>query len=272
METKGANGSVFIRTSEHDRFEEFCDSCARYGYIGLCYGRPGVGKTLSAKHYSRWNVAEDVLNTELLRTQNRHVPDYLIDARAVLYTPPVANTPNIINKGLDERYNWLKSFVTQGVYLHRGWTHKKGPIPYKIDLIIVDEADRLKDLSLEHLRDLYDQRAIGLVLIGMEGLEKRLSRYAQLYSRVGFVHRFRVLEDEEFRAVLGQVWQSTTAGKVELSDAEAIAAIMRITGGNLRLLHRLFSQTIRLLELNDLQAVTKGVVEAARESLVIGTV
>jgi hypothetical protein len=49
-----------------------------------------------------------------------------------------------------------------------------------------------------------------------------------------------------------------------------MAAVIRVTGGNLRLVQRLFSQIERILAINQLQAVTPEVVEAARQSLVIG--
>jgi Holliday junction resolvasome RuvABC ATP-dependent DNA helicase subunit len=52
-------------------------------------------------------------------------------------------------------------------------------------------------------------------------------------------------------------------------DPETIALIIRITGGNFRLLNRLLTQIKRILEVNTLKEITKTMVAAARESLVI---
>jgi DNA transposition AAA+ family ATPase len=110
------------------------------------------------------------------------------------------------------------------------------------------------------------------VLIGMPGLEKRLARYAQLYSRVGFVHEFRALSAEEMRFILARKWRELglTMTPDDFTDAETEAAMIRITGGNFRLVQRLCSQIARILEINALRMVTAEVVEAARENLVIG--
>ena len=51
---------------------------------------------------------------------------------------------------------------------------------------------------------------------------------------------------------------------------EAIASLIRMTGGNFRLLTRLLTQIERVLSVNDLHLVSTAVVEAARDSLVIG--
>jgi hypothetical protein len=51
---------------------------------------------------------------------------------------------------------------------------------------------------------------------------------------------------------------------------EVIARLIRITSGNLRLLTRLLTQIDRVLSVNNAQAVSLEIVEAARDSLVIG--
>jgi DNA transposition AAA+ family ATPase len=138
-------------------------------------------------------------------------------------------------------------------------------------LIILDEADRLRMASLEQVRAIFDQNKCGVVLIGMPGIEKRMARYPQFYSRIGFVHEFRPLGTGDMRWLFAQRWAPSG---VKLPDAPwsegATAAVMRITGGNFRLLNRLLTQIERILEINELTVISQEVVEAARESLVIG--
>jgi DNA transposition AAA+ family ATPase len=139
-------------------------------------------------------------------------------------------------------------------------------------LIVIDEADRIKVAGLEQVRDVFDRGGVGVVLVGMPGLERWMTRYPQLYSRIGFVHAFRSLTAAEVRELLGQRWRPPGMSLPEdlLTDDEGVAALIRVTGGNFRLLHRLLAQVGRILEINGLGVVTREVVEAAREVLVIG--
>jgi hypothetical protein len=85
-----------------------------------------------------------------------------------------------------------------------------------------------------------------------------LAPYPQFYSRVGFVHEFRPLSASEIRQLLELHW---TPPGLKLPgdsiDSNAAASIIRITGGNFRLLNRLLTQVERILEINALPLVNQ---------------
>ena len=125
--------------------------------------------------------------------------------------------------------------------------------------------------SMEQLRSIFDQSGLGMVLIGMPGIEKRVARYPQFFSRIGFVHEFRALSDADTQALLEQQWAPVGIHLPSSCPApEVIAAVIRLTRGNFRLLVRLLTQMERVLTINGLETLSVDVVETARDNLVIG--
>ena len=112
---------------------------------------------------------------------------------------------------------------------------------------------------------------MGLILIGMPGIERRLARYPQLYSRIGFAHEYRPLSTDELTAVITRRWHAEgLQASTEFDEDVTIAAIARITAGNFRLVDRLLTQIRRVRDINHLDTINTDVVEAARDAILIG--
>ena len=190
---RSRRAGTFIATKEHRRFVEFADAVRRESYIGLCFGPAGVGKTLSARRYAHWDTAETLLELWGPR-QDSDAAVYasLARSRAAFYTPTTTSTPRQLHTDLDALFRRVESCIEQ--HVRRDEKVLQGAIPRYVDLLVVDEADRLSPPALEHLRDRFDRRALGLLLIGMPGIDKSLARYPQLYSRIGFAHQYRPAE------------------------------------------------------------------------------
>jgi hypothetical protein len=296
---------AFVETIEYSRFVEFCEACRHFRYIGLCYGPPGIGKSLSAVRYSR---ADQIVPRD--RWTSEVSDDLPVDT--LLYTTSVINTPSGVRNDINMARERVMSIVLNPIRreasvvleeirvkdekrrreimdkpgcspcdrpavdptyfeTYKQYQIKERAIEDPTTLILVDEADRLHMNSLEQIRSIFDEGTAGLVLIGMPGIEKRIARFPQFYSRIGFVHEFRPLDAEQIQNLLESKWAPVG---VNLPDEqllpEVIASLIRMTGGNFRLLTRLLTQIERVLSVNDLHFVSTAVVEAARDSLVIG--
>src|SRR5688572_15689854 len=268
----GRRTGPFIATKEHRRFTEFANAIRKHRTIGLCFGPAGVGKTLSARRHANWELAEPLLQTWGPREPcDENVYAALARSRTVFHTPTVGGTLRELRKDLD----LMTSRVDICIKQQRSTTRNGKRFVSRasmVELMIIDEAERLSTSAVEYLRDIFDRTTIGLMFIGMPVIEIRMTRYPQLYSRVGFAHHYRPLQGDELTFVLTRHWRKLglSLDSADFTDTQAIAAISRITNGNFRLLHRLFVQIERILLINELHVITEDVVEAARSTLVIG--
>lgn len=233
---------------------------------------PSVWKTLSSRYYCNCDNIEQQIAYCRSGDIGKDATDEILTANKLFYTAPAEKMTRVSSDihTLATRINLVRT-----MHLVHKYNQKEIYVSNSyegINLIIVDEIDRLILQHLEQLRDIYDKNELALVLIGMPSIEKRLSRYPQLYSRIGFAHEFDNLSKDETHNILEYNWADLGIDiKLEdFTDYEAITTIIKITKGNFRLIHRLFAQIDRILRINQLDPITVEVVEAARDSLVIG--
>ncbi len=212
--TAGGRPGTFIPTKEYRRFAEFADAVRKHRYIGLCFGAAGVGKTCSARRYAQLDIAEPLLTSWGSReATDGKVYEALAQNRAVFCTPTICCTFRGLHDSIGKLISWVDVCINS--HIHRDKLVQAGHSSDLAEVLTLDEAGWLTNTGLDHLRDLFERTGIGVILVGMPGIEKRLSRYPQLCSRVGFAHHYRPLRGDELafvstRHCAGLALRSTT--------------------------------------------------------------
>ena len=135
--------------------------------------------------------------------------------------------------------------------------------PTQATLIVVDEADRLQMNSLEQVRSRLRQRRYGHDPNRHAWHREAHRSLPSGSTRVSasFMSSGRLV-NQEVQELLERCW---TPPGVTLPDSgfspEVGARLVRMTGGNLRLLTRLLTQVERVLGVNDAQVISVEIVE-----------
>lgn len=257
-----AQPDYFLETKDYRQFVEFCDSCREQKTIGVCVGRPGVGKTEAAKRYAQWSLVEQNLTSKrLVRAEA------LAHCSTLMFLPNVSISASKLKSELASLRNRFDDAIERAI----SWT---SPADWQsawrakhIDLIIIDEAYRLRYEALEELRDLQETWRIAVVLIGDPGMDRRLDRQPHFAHRVGFLHQYHQLSLEDATRYMSyKVEQLQVPGLTN----DVCSAIFWYTQGNFRMLNTLFMQIGRLLKINEMSEVTRELVDAAREIVLFG--
>ena len=110
-------------------------------------------------------------------------------------------------------------------------------------LLIIDEADRLRNDCFEMLRDFYDDARLPMLLVGNEVLTEKINRqHERLFRRIKARHEQRPLD----RAGLGEVLQFRG---YKMSDAE-FDFVWKLVGGSPGFAEALLDCAIEMAESN----------------------
>lgn len=263
---KESNSPFFLESVSHFNLVEVATVCRDDRTIGLCFGKPGIGKTSSAKKFCNWSIIE----ANLLAKNGVPVePATMLLCDSVYYLPSVTVTAARLRIELNQLKNKYESAFQRAVNWHKPEDWAKELQNQHLKLIIVDEAFRLKYQALEQLRDIQEEWDVGILLIADPGFERRLSQMWHFTVRVAHAEELKPLTDEETSQYIDKQLEQMRLPK---PPEEVYKLIYWYTQGVLRSLGNLFSMIARILKINEdvVKEINREVVEAARELMMCG--
>ena len=167
----------------------------------------------------------------------------------------------IANKILRLLANFRASNSAEAVRLIEIFTQKQ-----KLDLLILDEAERLNRKSLEMVRSIYDRTKIPIMLIGMPDILRHLRSHKKFYSRIGISYHYEPLSHEQLAEYLSQLHPHLEDIDIKL-EKELLDFIYKRTKGEFRRIIQLVKQAERVRNANNHPVLSLGVFEAASKFL-----
>jgi hypothetical protein len=252
----------FVETKHTRRVADLCSALRQTRTLGLLVGLPGVGKTWAVQYAA----------------QQQHQPE-LITASLVLYTSlDSENTSRslMINllSCLGPDYRAPMADMTRMACC---WIHRR-----QVELIILDEAERLDKASLNVLQEIHDRTRCAFLFVGEPDLNLKFRRYESLLNRLGITMELPLLTFDEMVQFLLQLQSLYLQGKIHQPPPQAeffigweqvpedltlLKEIYRLTFGNLRRMEMLIQEAERIAALNGQHFVELPVIRAAAKLL-----
>ena len=114
------------------------------------------------------------------------------------------------NQGMTRK--WLLSEIAEELTGKPNWSSQENFELIERELrqnpktIIIDEVDYLiEKKSIESLRDLHDRTGCPMVLVGMEFLDRKLSKYPHLLDRIYKTMKFESYDKEDIKQILSEI-------------------------------------------------------------------
>lgn len=114
-----------------------------------------------------------------------------------------------------------------------------------VEMLIIDEADRLKPDTFPEVRDINDKLNISVVLVGTDRLDAVIKRDEQVYNRFRSHRRFGKLRGKEFEQTL-KIWEEKVLKlpvASNLTQPAMIKILLKATEGYIGRLDELLRET-----------------------------
>ena len=107
-----------------------------------------------------------------------------------------------------------------------------------VEMLIIDEADRLKPKTFAEVRDIFDKLEISVILVGTDRLDAVIKKDEQVYNRFRACHRFGKLSGDDFRRTV-EIWEKQVLRlptPSNLSGKTMLRTLGEATGGYIGLM------------------------------------